>query len=345
MSDVTLLLRVFIAWVNLDLGISTCFYNGMDTYAKTWLQFVFPLYILVLVSAIIFATRYSTWAVKLFGSNAVPVLATLFLLSYAKMLHILIAAFSFAELHDENNNTRVVWLLDGNVNYFEAKHVVFMVIALLVLIVAIPYTSVLILAPWIQKSRFAWMSRVYNKCKPLFDAYMGPYKDKYRYWTGLLLLVRVVLFILFSAIGDTINTLGSTSINLMIVNLASSFLAILTAFFKPYKRRENNVLELFYLLNLVCLSSSSLYIIGHEQLQEKNQVYAFSVLVGMAFLVFILVIGYHTYQKMPTKQCHRTVPPPSPNADRNVEDVVIERSFRTNSTIFSVYRESVLELN
>ena len=85
MSDVTLLLRVFIAWVNLDLGISTCFYNGMDTYAKTWLQFVFPLYILVLVSAIIFATHHSTWAVKLFGSNAVPVLATLFLLSYAKM--------------------------------------------------------------------------------------------------------------------------------------------------------------------------------------------------------------------------------------------------------------------
>ena len=50
--------------------------------------------------------------------------------------------------------------------------------------------------------------------------------------------------------------------------------------------------------------------------------------------------------KMPTKQCHKTKPPPSPNADIDIEDVVIERfSFKTNSTAFSVFRESVLELN
>ena len=35
---------IFIAWLNLDFGIETCFYNGMDVYSKTWLQFVFPIY-------------------------------------------------------------------------------------------------------------------------------------------------------------------------------------------------------------------------------------------------------------------------------------------------------------
>ena len=34
-------LRVFISFANLDLGIETCFYNGMDGYAKMWLQFSF----------------------------------------------------------------------------------------------------------------------------------------------------------------------------------------------------------------------------------------------------------------------------------------------------------------
>ena len=38
------LLSVFISWVNLDLGIETCFYSGMDMYQKIWLQFAFPLY-------------------------------------------------------------------------------------------------------------------------------------------------------------------------------------------------------------------------------------------------------------------------------------------------------------
>lgn len=31
-------LTVFIPWLNLDLGIETCFYNGMDAYVSTWLQ-------------------------------------------------------------------------------------------------------------------------------------------------------------------------------------------------------------------------------------------------------------------------------------------------------------------
>ena len=35
-------LKVFISIVNLDLGIEICFYNGMDSYAKMWLQLFFP---------------------------------------------------------------------------------------------------------------------------------------------------------------------------------------------------------------------------------------------------------------------------------------------------------------
>ena len=38
-------LSVFIAWLNLDFGIETCFYNGMDAYSKTWLQFVPSIYL------------------------------------------------------------------------------------------------------------------------------------------------------------------------------------------------------------------------------------------------------------------------------------------------------------
>ena len=51
---------VFIAWLNLNLGIETCFYDGMDMYAKTWLELLFPLYILALVGAIIIESRWSS---------------------------------------------------------------------------------------------------------------------------------------------------------------------------------------------------------------------------------------------------------------------------------------------
>ena len=42
---VSTFLSVFIAWLNLDLGIETCFFHNMDAYAKAWLQFTFPVYV------------------------------------------------------------------------------------------------------------------------------------------------------------------------------------------------------------------------------------------------------------------------------------------------------------
>ena len=46
-------LSVFISWLNLDLGIESCLYDGMDNYTKVWFRFLFPLYIIALVIIII----------------------------------------------------------------------------------------------------------------------------------------------------------------------------------------------------------------------------------------------------------------------------------------------------
>ena len=50
---------IFVSFANLNLGIETCFYNGMDDYTKTWLQFSFPIYLIMIITSIIIATRYS----------------------------------------------------------------------------------------------------------------------------------------------------------------------------------------------------------------------------------------------------------------------------------------------
>ena len=52
-------LRVFISFANLDLGVETCFNNGMDDYAKVFLQLFFPLYLIGIAISIIVASRYS----------------------------------------------------------------------------------------------------------------------------------------------------------------------------------------------------------------------------------------------------------------------------------------------
>jgi predicted outer membrane repeat protein len=209
----------FIAWLNLDLGIETCFYDGLTAYTKTWLQFVFPAYIWILVIIIIISTRYSIRAATICGNNAVQVLATLFYLSYAKLLRVTITVLQPAHLlilDDSLNRIRVVWNYDGNIKYLGGRHAPLFVITLLLFIVFfIPYTLVLFGIQWLQSISHHRPLHWVTRFKPLFDAYTGPYKDKHRYWTGLLLLLRIGLFCVFSA-----NTTGDPAVNLLVIIIA-----------------------------------------------------------------------------------------------------------------------------
>ena len=143
-------LRKFIAWLNLDLGIELCFTNNLDAYTKTWLQFLFPVYIWLLVAAIILSSHFSTLTLvsRLSGNNAVQVLATLFLLSYSKLLRLVITVFSYTELNYSDGYKRLVWLYDGklNIEYLRGKHVLHFIGTLLLLtFLSIPYTLSLVM--------------------------------------------------------------------------------------------------------------------------------------------------------------------------------------------------------
>ena len=137
-------LSQFIAWLNLDLGIETCFYHGMTAYAKVWLQFVFPLYIWFIIATIIVLCRYSTWLSNKIGSNVVQVLATLILLSFTKIFRTFAPALSWINLSLKNNSTTTKWYVDGNVDYFSPEHYILMAAAVLFLLLAVPYTLALL---------------------------------------------------------------------------------------------------------------------------------------------------------------------------------------------------------
>ena len=136
------ILTVFIAWMNLDLGFETCFYDGMTAYVQTWLQFAFPLYVWMLMSLIIVTCRYSVTLSKLIGHNPIAVLATLLLMSYNKVLKIMIDVYSFAPLDYPQQNTTLVWLKDANVPFLGSKHLPLTVVTSLALVfIFLPYTS------------------------------------------------------------------------------------------------------------------------------------------------------------------------------------------------------------
>ena len=296
-------LSVFIAWLNLDLGVEVCLFQGMDASIRTWLQFVFPMYIWILVALMICVSRYSTTIARLSGSNTVSVLATLFLLAYAKLLRTLIGAISFTTLTDSGGKTSAVWLLDGNTPAMKGTHVALVVMSIVVLIAyVLPFTMLVLLAPWLQARSGYRLLRWVNKIKPLLDAYQGPYRDKFRCWTGLLLLVRIGLFAIFGG-----NALGDPRINLFAIIIV---VVILLAFWlisgRVYKRLWMKLLESFFLVNLAIFAAATLFLKSLEGYSVVDQQAVLtSIMIGSAFVVFIGILVYHCYQELAKRDIYR----------------------------------------
>ena len=287
-------LTVFIAWLNLDLGLETCFYDGMDAYVKTWLQFAFPLYVWALIGMIILGSHYSGRVARMFGNNPIAVLATLFLLSYAKLLRIIITSLSITFLEYPGNSQIRVWLYDGNIRYLSAKHTPLFIVAIVCLIfLFLPYTMLLILGQWLQAKSELKIFACFNspKVKFFLDTYHAPYTNKHRYWIGLLLLLRFVLFII-----SAINALGDSSVNLLAI--AAITIAILTLptilGSRIYKMWSLGLLETSFILNLTILAVATLYV----RPSRGNQNAITFTSVGITFVAFIGIVIYHALQQI-----------------------------------------------
>ena len=285
------LLSKFIAWLNLDQGIESCFYDGLDSYTETWLQFCFPVYIWILVIIIIVSSHYSTRASKLSGNNAVQVLATLFLLSYTKILRIGIDVVSFTTVTFPDGFAKMVWLYDGNIDFLRGNHIpLFIVTTLLLILLSVPYTLSLLSIQWLYKISHCGVMFWVRKLKPLFDAYTGPYRANHRYWTGLLLLVRIILLITFS-----LNRNSSPTISYLCI-LVLTFILLIWFYFSGgiYESQLNNCLELAFLLNLGLSSSAVLYELANN---KRTSAPAF-VSTMTALLIFIGIIVYHAQRRL-----------------------------------------------
>ena len=280
--------RAFISWLNLDLGIETCFYSGMDSLGKTWLQFTFPFYLWIIVLIIIVLFRYSPRLTKLCGNHSVPVLATIFLLSFTKLLRTVTKVFDFTTLVYPTGR-RAVWLYDGNIWYARDGHLALFLFSLIFLLaIAIPYTLLILTVQILRKYSHKRFLRWVNKFMPIFDAYLGPYKNKQGYWTGLLLLVRVILVAVFTA-----NVFGNSAINVFFVLIIAIFLILLNlGQGGVYKRNILTALELSYIVNLALLAAATALVNQIYEKQERIRPVIYTSCT-VALVTFIGTLVYH----------------------------------------------------
>ena len=283
---------VFVAWLNLDIGINVCFFDGLDAHSKTWLQLAFPVYIISLVIIMIIVSEYSPRFAGLIGKrDPVATLATLILLSYAKLLSVTITALSFAVLDYPDGSRETVWLPDGNVPYFRGKHVTLVLVALLIILVGVPYTILLLLWQWLVRAPewkvFKWTRN--TKFNAFISVYHAPYNSKYRYWTGLLLLVRVVLYITASV---TVSADPQTSLLITNILVGSLFVIKEITGARVYKKSFLSIIETVLYFNLLALSAFSWYRFKIDAKKQTAVAYTSTIIT---FILLVGVIVYHVY--------------------------------------------------
>ena len=287
------LLSLFISWINLDLGIEICFIDGMGSCSKTWLQFIFPGYVWFLLIIIIILSRYSSKVVRLMERQVIPALATMILLSYTKLIRIvfLVLRYTNVPCSGENNVTFKLWYVDTTVPYLRGCHLPLFLFSLAVLILLIvPYTSYLLTIPLLEGplSKYMRCQKLSTYMKPFSDAYGGPYKDKCRFWTGFLLLVRVVLAGVVST--DTKPTVSLEVLTSILVAINFMYLPLRGV----YRQLPLVCLELFFILNLILMASTN----GHTSNENINLKEVFTkILISLTFVVFCGILIYHVWDR------------------------------------------------
>ena len=293
-----------ISWINLDFGFEICFYNGMDSYAKQWLQFAFPLYLWIIIIIIIQLCRRYGKISRLMGSHAVPVLSTLFLLSYTKLVRTIVIVLHKREvtLHCTNESVRSVslWYEDPNVEYAKGKHAGLFGFALLVSVFfVIPYTLFLLLNRFYEKylSNFKVFRKFWSRFKPIIDAYSGPMKDEYRFWPGLLLVARIPVLLSVTLVDSFIQS--QHFLLSMLLTVLAIVLSLGYCFGGVYKKRMNNVLEVWFLLNLCIMASLSIAFTD-----ESKVLIWYNTCLSVSIFSFILIVVYHLYLQLSHMKCY-----------------------------------------
>ena len=279
-----------IAFLSLNLGMEVCFYEGMDSLARTGLKFMFPLYIYSLMAMMVILARYF----KCPGSinfSAGQTFATLLILSYSNVLQTCIEITSFVNIESVKGNTTLRWLIDPTVKYFTGFHIMLVIISGLLLIMYVIPLPLILLCP----------SKVYQlKCtkkfKPVFDAFWYSFDPRFRFWLGIRMLSLGTMTAVW------FYTQYPTDLFISVTCLVCFSAIQLTI--KPFKGVWRNAADNFFLINVIVLFQGALFFDHLNRVysieKEKATRYAHTIFstvtVASAYLVSILILSYHIYK-------------------------------------------------
>ena len=299
---------VLISFPSLNLGIETCFYNGMTIFHRVLWQLSFPIYLFLLMVIITFLARTRCWKLNQWfqsrvlnqsaGPGIIRTFATLLIVCYVSVLGACSELIAFNRIFTIDDNPFLQWRSQPSIKYFGKEHCVPGILAFVILIFyIIPLPLFLLFPSTLYKNRYT------SRFKPIYDAFWAPYKPQYRYFLGFRLIFRILPFFLAATVRPPLS--------LFITNFFLVLYLLVHCLLQPFQEKWRNYIDAAFVCNLVLILSGSIYFwseYNSTDLEEKRDEVTLISLIYTNILIvlgFVLILGialYHVVLKFPEKR-------------------------------------------
>ena len=308
-------LYIPIALMNFDLGFETCFFNGMNEFSKAILRFAFPLYLftlLIITIIVVHKCGYRIFRFRFIARRAVPVLATIMLLTYTDLAGAVITGLRYTTIYNATSGEgHVVWLYQPGLLYFRGPHLVLGILSLaMALLYLIPFTFIMLFGDLLRRYiHKLWFSH-------FLDVLQGAFRWPFGFWAGLRLLLRMGLIAINITATRPVFALcmGSFFLALRLLQLCINPFRVVhygdedcaaqLIRNKPLLQLKLKLLSVkpptfdgFFLLNVVAVSAVVLFSTCGEN--EDIVKVLTSILLLLAILECATILIWHTYKFFP----------------------------------------------
>ena len=266
-------------------------------------------------------SRVCRWMTKKISFRSVlQGLAAFFILVYTRFLTYCGNLFQRATLFSSNPNAPTIDVvhLQGVIGYFQdTKHIIYSTFTLLLIFfIILPPAILLLLYPSLHQiqqlaitSRYKVLRWVFkHKVFGMFntprvqlfaDLFQSSYKNKYRFFAGVLLITRIAIIMVW-------NVTGSRSAGFAVLATLSLCLLMLHALLQPNIKNWINVLDTLIYTYMTAINILASYIYSKDD-QVQTSLRAFYVAaMFLPALYPVLYLGRKLYFKLRWQRCSDT---------------------------------------
>ncbi len=274
-----------ISFLNLNLGVKSCFYEGMTELDLVGLNLIFPLYLMVIFVAFALFGKYVTYErVSNFYCKIriTHIFATLLYIFYASVTETCVAILAFVPITINQQEEQIIrWGRDPNVIYGHEIHGVLVAVSLILLVVLLPL-PIILLVP-----KISYQVPYVKNYKPVIHAFIAPFAPNRTFWVSFRLLFRVLIY--------AISALGVNKMQLVIMSFCITSITLLQAYLKPFANASRNIVDTFLMLNLTLFSIAAIQLFDIPLTKEFHTmtfmlifIYIFSIMLAFFFTHCVL---------------------------------------------------------